>query len=153
MDKLKVLAIEDDEEIIRLFRLALPPDIFELKDAGNGEAGLKSYEGWRPDIILLDIMLPLTTGYAVLQTIRKDLADTETAIIMSTSLGKKEDIVDCMKYGIQGYLIKPYNHRNITVDILNGYGKLHPERAKEAIESYKDFLVSQKKEAQEKPGQ
>jgi len=121
--------------------------------SSNGEEGLKSYEDWKPDIILLDIMLPVTTGYAVLQKIRKELADTETAIIMATELGKKEDIVDCIKYGIQGYMIKPYDHKKITVDILNGYGKHHPERAKEAIESYKNFLISQKKEAQGKPGE
>ncbi len=149
MAKLKILAIEDDEAIVKLYELALTTDIFELKTAINGKEGLESYKSWQPDIILLDIMLPVTTGYASLQKIRHDLADTGTTIIMATSLNKKEDIIDCMKFGIQGYLIKPFDHRNIVIDILNGYGKLHPGEAEEAILAYKKFLLSQSKETED----
>ncbi len=97
---------------------------------------------------MLDIMLPVTTGYASLQEIRHDLADADTTIIMATSLNKKEDIIDCMKFDIQGYLVKPFDQRNIVIDIINGYGKLHPDEAKKAILDYKEFLLSQNKENQ-----
>jgi len=69
---------------------------------------------------------------------------------MTTSLNKKEDIIDCMKFGIQGYLVKPFDHRNIVIDILNGYGKLHPGEAKKAILDYKEFLLSQNKDKENK---
>lgn len=146
MNKIKILIIEDDDAIVELYKLRLDKTIFELKRAGNGAEGLKFYEGWKPDVILLDIMLPVTTGYAVLQKIRKELTDNETAIIMATSLGKKEDIVDCMKYGIQGYLTKPFNRRDIVVDILAGYGKLHPKRAAEGTAAYKEYLKTKIKD-------
>ncbi len=146
MAKLKILAIEDDEAIVKLYELALTADIFELKTVLNGKEGLESYKSWQPDIILLDIMLPVTTGYASLQEIRHDMADADTTIIMATSLNKKEDIIDCMKFGIQGYLVKPFDHKNIVIDILNGYGKLHPGEAEKAILEYKEFLLSQNKD-------
>jgi len=62
MAKLKILAIEDDEAVVKPYELALSADIFELKTAINGKEGLESYEDWRPDIILLDIVMPVLIG-------------------------------------------------------------------------------------------
>lgn len=146
MDKIKILIVEDDDAIISLYKATLSDTIFELNFSGNGDDGLETYKVWKPDVILLDIVLPVTSGYAVLQKIRTELGDTKTTIIMTTSLGKKEDIVDCMNFGIQGYLVKPFDHKNITANILAGYGKLQPERAAKAIEAYKGSLQTNKKD-------
>jgi DNA-binding response OmpR family regulator len=150
MDKIKILIVEDDEAIVALYDVTLNKTIFEIKIARDGEEGLKLYADWKPDIILLDIMLPVKTGYGVLQKIRKELKDTDTVIIMATSLGKKEDIVDCMKYGIQGYLVKPFDRRNIIVDVLGGYGKLHPKRAALAATAYKEYIKTSNNDGAEK---
>ncbi|MFB3924519.1 MAG: response regulator [Syntrophales bacterium] len=132
MDKLKVLIVEDHKATQKLYDFGLHEDVFEKRFADNGQDGLDIYRSWRPDVILLDIMLPLISGYAALKEIREKEKDKTTAIIISSSLMSREDILDCARLGIQGYVIKPVNFKGIDVKILEYYSKTNAENAERA---------------------
>ncbi len=108
-----VLIIEDDKSTQLLYKKVFPEEWFEVNFADDGQSGLNLYESLHPDLIILDMMLPVLTGYVVLQTIRKDHHDPSTKIFIASSLSSKDDIIECSKLGIQGYLLKPFNFREI----------------------------------------
>ena len=133
MEKLKILIVEDDRVILRLYDKFLVDDVFDKQLTANGEEAMKIYHAWEPDIILLDIMLPVMDGHEVLKEIRHTFEDTETPIIMSTSSSEKDEVLSCAKLGIQGYILKPFKPQEIPCKILEYYGKANPERAKAAM--------------------
>jgi response regulator of citrate/malate metabolism len=67
----------------------------------------------------LDIWMPIMTGYLVLQEIRNTLNDVSTTIIMSTSASNSHDIKDCIKFGIQGYILKPFKLEEVGNKIVH----------------------------------
>jgi DNA-binding response OmpR family regulator len=128
-DKLKVLIAEDDKHVLLTYKAGLIDDVFEKEFINDGNNVLETYKEWKPDIILLDIMLPGMSGYAVLKAIREDLEDKTTTIVMATSLSDREDVLDCMKLGIQGYFVKPFTRQEIAGKVLGSYQKMNPEKA------------------------
>jgi DNA-binding response OmpR family regulator len=118
MNKLKILVVDDDESILALYRIALSPDMFEPRYVGNGKEALELYRSWKPDIIILDIMIPGMTGYHVLQKIREENRDTSTTILLASSLSEESANKYCQEFGIQGYLAKPFNYKEIGAMII-----------------------------------
>ena len=124
MKKLKVLVAEDEGATLAVYKnKALDETVFETSFAENGKEALEKYNAWEPDIILLDIYMPVITGFTVLKEIRQNILDTSTVIIMVTSLSEKEDILQCLEMGIQGYIVKPFDVRSLTKRILEYYEK------------------------------
>lgn len=109
MEKLKVLIADDDPFTHNLFRMGLNDVLYDLKFVENGKEALDEWKQWRPDVVLLDIMMPIMSGYVALKEIRREEAGSErsTPVIISTALGGKDDVMDCVKLGVQGYLVKP----------------------------------------------
>ncbi len=109
MEKLKVLIADDDPYAHNLFRMGLNDTLYDLKFVENGKDAVEEWKQWRPDVVLLDIMMPVMSGYAALKEIRRAEAGSErsTPVIISTALGGKGDVMDCVKVGVQGYLVKP----------------------------------------------
>ncbi len=133
MKKLKVLIIEDSLVFQEFMKEVLIDDIFEKRFSKDGKDGLKVYKIWKPDIILLDMVLPVMSGYSVLQKIRQSFKDDSTTVIIQTTLSDKDDIMECVKLGIQGYIIKPPDPDETPVKILKYYEKVDPERAMVAL--------------------
>ncbi len=129
MEKIKILFVEDDKNLRRIFDMGLSDSAFEKYFAEDGTKALELYTAWRPEIIVLDIMLPEMSGYTVLKTIREEKDDKATMIIMATSLSDRSTVVDCLKLGIQGYLVKPFTHKEILEKIIEHLRKVAPERA------------------------
>ena len=109
MEKLKVLIADDDPTTHQLFRIGLNDELYDLKFVENGKEALEEWKQWRPDVVLLDIMMPVMSGYMALKEIRRAEAGSghSTPVIISTALGGKNDVMDCVKVGVQGYLVKP----------------------------------------------
>ncbi|MEW6593359.1 MAG: response regulator [Thermodesulfobacteriota bacterium] len=124
MAPLKVLAVEDEEVTRQLIRVGLKDEQrFELCVVPNGEDALVEYKRFRPDIILLDIMMPHMNGYKVLQEIRTTLADSRTTIIMVSSVAARNEIVACVHLGIQGYILKPFHTKSLADTVLQYHRK------------------------------
>lgn len=126
MSKIKILVVEDDESIRDLYDMGLSKDMFEKRFAMNGQDALDIYKAWQPDIIVLDIVMPVMTGYSVLQEIRENAGDNKTTIIMSSSMSTKDDMRDCSKLGIQGYITKPFKYKEVGNIIINCYQNPKP---------------------------
>ena len=122
-NKIKLLIVDDDESLLNLYEMALGDDIFEKHTATNGLAAVREYASWKPDIIILDILMPKMLGYSVLKEIRELHGDNETIIIVSSSVDTEEDIQYCEEQGIQGYITKPFDHKTLADEILAYYEK------------------------------
>ncbi|MBU4034086.1 MAG: response regulator, partial [Proteobacteria bacterium] len=95
-DKLKILIAEDEEVTRQLFQIAFRDEQFETRLTTNGEEVLIAYKAWKPDVVLMDIMMPHMNGFATLKAIRQILHDTTTTVIMVSSVTDKQDIVACV---------------------------------------------------------
>jgi DNA-binding response OmpR family regulator len=128
MKKLKILIAEDDRNLRMLYEAGLSEEIFEIRTVDSGQAALKVGKNWQPDIFLLDIMLPGLSGFQVLKTIREVWKDRDTTVIMATALSSKDDVVNCIKIGIQGYIVKPFDPQEVEQKIL-AYHHAHRQEA------------------------
>ncbi len=108
--KPKVLFIDDDLDLSELIKLMLTKMKFEIETANNGIDGLKRAYGFRPDVIVLDVMMPDMDGW---QTCKRFREMTDVPIIMLTALGSQEEVIKGLNLGADDYLVKP-----ITADEL-----------------------------------
>lgn len=129
MDRVKVLVAEDIEATINLYQIALSDQYFEKRFTKDGKEALLCYSEWKPDVIVLDIKMPLITGDTLLHIIRQKFSDTDTAIIMVTSEKTASDVKACASLGIEGYIIKPFDIKKIEDQILEGLSKKKPDIA------------------------
>lgn len=114
MPKQKILIAEDSKSMQMFYSHAIPDVLYEKQIVPDGEAALTAYKATKPDIILLDMNMPIINGYQVLKAIRANLKDRQTTIIMVTSTSEKNDVVACAQLGIQGYIVKPFKPEELV---------------------------------------
>ena len=106
-DKTIVLVIEDDAHIAEGLKLNLSLQGYEVVSAADGSSGLHKWKEFRPDLIVLDIMLPGIDGLSILQTIR--LEDERLPVLILSAKAASDDIVRGLSCGVDDYLTKPFN--------------------------------------------
>ncbi len=111
----KALVIEDDGNIAELLRLYLEKDGFEVSRAVDGGEGLEMYRAFHPDIVLLDIMLPVMDGWSVLREIRA--LDSHVYVIMLTAKGDTPDKISGLELGADDYVTKPFEVKELLARI------------------------------------
>ena len=104
----KILIIEDDKFLRELMVRKLVNDGYEAIEATNGEEGVRTAKAEKPDLILLDLILPGIDGFESLTRIRKDQETANIPVIILSNLGQKEDIEKGLKLGATDYLIKAH---------------------------------------------
>lgn len=105
----KILIVEDDKFLRELISQKLLREEYEIVEAVDGEEGVKIAESEKPDLILLDLILPGIDGFEVLAKI-KDIPSIEnTPVIILSNLGQREDIERGLKIGAVDYLIKAHH--------------------------------------------
>ncbi len=112
--KHKILIVDDDVNICELLRLYLEKDGFETVVANDGEQAVKYAAQYNPDLILLDIMLPVLDGWQVCREIRKQ---SETPIIMLTAKGETFDKILGLELGADDYVTKPFETKEVIARI------------------------------------
>lgn len=110
----KALVIEDDKNIAELLRLYLEKDGFEVSIAPDGGKGLQLAEDEHPDVVLLDIMLPVMDGWHVCREIRRT---SQVPIIMLTAKGETYDKVSGLEMGADDYVTKPFEVKELIARI------------------------------------
>ena len=110
----RALVIEDDKNIAELLRLYLEKDGFEVTIASDGGAGLRLAGEVEPDVILLDIMLPVMDGWQVCKEIRRS---SQVPIIMLTAKGETYDKVSGLEMGADDYITKPFEVKELIARI------------------------------------
>jgi twitching motility two-component system response regulator PilG len=108
MSKKKVLIVEDEEHLLELESLLLSTNGYEVKGALDGPSALKLVASMKPDLILLDIMLPVMDGYEVCRQIKAKDATRHIPVVMLSAKKSKEDIVKGEQAGADWYLTKPF---------------------------------------------
>ena len=110
----KVLIIEDDNNIAELLHLYLEKEGFETDVARDGGKGVELFRAFQPNLVLLDIMLPVMDGWSVLRKIRED---GSTPVIMLTAKGEVEDRVSGLDSGADDYIVKPFEMKEVLARI------------------------------------
>ncbi len=110
----KALVIEDDGNIAELLRLYLEKDGFEVEHAADGGKGVELAKSFEPDVILLDIMLPVKDGWQVCREVR---AFSKTPIVMLTAKGETTDKVAGLEMGADDYVTKPFEVRELLARV------------------------------------
>jgi len=106
-EKKRVLIIEDEAHIADGIRLNLGLQGYEAKVCADGIDGLGQWRSWKPDLIILDIMLPMIDGFSILKTIREE--DEKIPILILSARGDTKDKVKGLRYGVDDYLSKPFD--------------------------------------------
>jgi two-component system sensor histidine kinase ChiS len=127
MEKIKILIAEDEKSTQKLYEKAFANENCELAMANDGDEAIKLYKSRNPDIVVLDIRMPVKTGYTALKEIREWLLDKKTTIIMATAVSDEKDVRDCLKCGIQGYIVKPFDSKTLAQKILEYHNSNKPE--------------------------
>ena len=105
--KKRILVIEDETHIAEGIRLNLSMQGNEVKLASDGIEGIDAWRSWQPDLIVLDIMLPMMDGLSVLRTIRRE--DERLPILILSAKGSPQDRVKGLRCGVDDYLAKPFD--------------------------------------------
>lgn len=108
-----VLVVEDEPNIVLSLEFIMKQAGFEVRIAGDGEAALDAMKQQRPDLILLDVMLPKFNGYEVCQTIRANPDWRDVAIIMLSAKGRDSERLQGLAAGADDYVIKPFSNRDL----------------------------------------
>ena len=110
----KILVVEDDGNIADLIRIYLEKDGFEVKIAGDGGSAIQMYREYAPNLVLLDVMLPVMDGWQVCSMIRKT---DKTPIIMLTAKEETDDKVHGLELGADDYITKPFEVKELLARI------------------------------------
>jgi two-component system response regulator VicR len=118
MIKKRILCIEDDEEMIDLIRLILTRRGFEVLGAFSGESGLEIIRNEKPDLILLDLMMPEMDGWEVYQQIKSDDATHNIPVIVVTAKAQSIDRVLGLRIAkVEDYISKPFSPQELLDSI------------------------------------
>lgn len=102
----KIAIIEDDQAISQMYRIKFETEGYEVETAPNGKVGLELLEQMRPDIVLLDIMMPEMNGDEVLQKIRATNWGKDTKVIILTNMGEQEAPASLKTLGVSAFIVK-----------------------------------------------
>lgn len=106
MSAVKVAIIEDDIAISQMYRLKFETEGYEVQTAENGKLGLELVEQFKPDIILLDLMMPEMTGDQMLAELRKKPWGKEVKVIVLTNMGEEEAPKEIHGLGVESFIVK-----------------------------------------------
>ena len=104
--KKKILLVEDDASLAAVYRARLELEGFDIKEVHNGEDALSAAVSYRPDLILLDVMMPKISGFDVLDILRNPPDTTNVRVIMLTALSQPKDKERAEQLGADDYLVK-----------------------------------------------
>jgi len=113
--KVHVLLVEDDTFLANIYQTKFELEKFSVTVAVDGEEGLEVARKKRPDVILLDILMPKMDGFTVLEELQKDKSTKDIPVILLTNLGQKDDVERGLQMGAAGYLIKAHSKPSETV--------------------------------------
>jgi DNA-binding response OmpR family regulator len=146
--KQKILVVDDDVNIAELISLYLTKECFDTLTVNDGEAAIRQFGSYRPNLVLLDLMLPGIDGYEVCREIRKT---SSVPIIMLSAKGEIFDKVLGLELGADDYMIKPFDSKELVARVRAVLRRFHPEIKEEpepvpqpagAYVAYPDLIIN-----------
>ena len=117
----KILVIDDEPSITNLVAAYLKPEGYEIYTAANGNAGLKAARAFKPDLIILDIMLPGMNGIELLSRLRRE---SEVYVILLTARTEETDKIVGLSVGADDYVTKPFSPRELTARVKSALRRI-----------------------------
>lgn len=117
----KILVAEDDKFLQKIYQLKFVKSGYDVRVTSNGQEFLEVLETFTPDIILLDLVMPIKDGFSVLETMAKDLRFKNIPVIVASNLGQEEDIKKAMKLGARDFIVKSDTALNGVIEKIEAY--------------------------------
>jgi DNA-binding response OmpR family regulator len=111
----RILAVDDETDVLMILKTALQSEGFDVDTASNGPDALTQARENPPDLVLLDVMMPGMTGFEVLSRLKADDATSLIPVIMLTGMSERKNIQQALSSGIDFYIVKPFEFH----DLLN----------------------------------
>lgn len=110
----RILVVEDDPDSAMILEAYLRRDGFEVEIARDGVQAVDLFASWRPNLVLLDLMLPRLSGTEVLSRIRRS---GDTPVIMMSAIGDEPEKIGALRYGADDYVVKPYSTKEVVARV------------------------------------
>jgi len=104
--KKKILLVEDDDALANVYMIRLEAEGFDIRRVANGEDALAAAQEYRPDLVILDVMMPKVSGFDVLDILRNTPQTANIKVIMLTALSQESDRQRAEQLGADDYLVK-----------------------------------------------
>lgn len=111
--KKKILIVEDEPNLLQLERILLASRGYEVKGVGDGQAALDAVTTMKPDLLLLDIMLPKIDGFEVCRQIKANAATRHMQVVLLTAKKSREDFANGEQVGADDYITKPFKAEKV----------------------------------------
>lgn len=105
----KILTVDDEKHIVRLIQVNLERQGYEVVTASDGREALEKVDAERPDLVILDVMMPYMDGFEVLQNMKRNPSTRDIPVIMLTAKAQDADVFKGWQSGVDCYLTKPFN--------------------------------------------
>lgn len=117
----RVLLIEDEPNIIEAIRFILSRDGWAVDTHANGATAMEAVERRRPDVIVLDVMLPNRSGFDILADLRADPQTADMPVLMLTARGQKQDRELAERRGVSRFMTKPFSNADVLASVRELY--------------------------------
>jgi len=134
----KILIVDDDENICEVIKMYLENSGYDTKVCYNGKAAEEAYIQYKPDLVLLDIMLPSIDGIDVLKWIRKQ---AETPVIMLTAKGETFDKVLGLELGADDYMVKPFEPKEMVARVKAVLRRYNVDNDNKEVLNFNDLVI------------
>lgn len=115
--KSKVLLVDDDKQILRSLSVYLELENYQVDTASNGFEAMEKIKANKPEILVLDVMMPEMDGFEVLEKIKSEESLTDIPVIMLTAKGQDVDVLTGYRMGASSYMTKPFNLNELVENI------------------------------------
>ena len=147
VDKQRILIVDDDANIAELISLYLMKECYETKIVGDGESALREFPDFKPNLVLLDLMLPGMDGYQVCREVR---TKSQVPIIMLSAKGEVFDKVLGLELGADDYIVKPFDTKELVARVKANLRRCQqmtpvetPKASDAKVVEYPDLLINQ----------
>ena len=125
-----ILVVEDEPDVRRMVQLVLERAGHTVRLAGDGEAALADIAAHRPDVVLLDVSMPVLSGFEVLDRLKADPATASLPVVMLTARSDYDSVARAWKGGVDNYVTKPFDPgelAQVIAEVLTYHGKLRDD--------------------------
>jgi DNA-binding response OmpR family regulator len=118
----RVLIADDEPNIVTSLEFLMEQAGYETQVASNGQEALDLATSFRPDLVLLDVMVPLKSGYEVCQRLKSDPATRGIKIVMVSAKGRDVEVAKALELGADAYITKPFSTRELVAKVREMLG-------------------------------
>lgn len=113
----KILIVDDEPNIVISLEFLMKKEGFEVAVAVDGEEALAKVDSFRPDLVLLDVMMPKKSGFEVCEALRADPAKAGLLVVMLTAKGRETEVAKGLAIGADAYVTKPFSTKDLVTKV------------------------------------